>query len=218
MLRKNSWRILAILELVAASLVILFDVLLPTVVILGIVAISLLIRREGLSTLGFIKREKPLRMVLVVFLLVVVWSLFQLGIVMPVLNRLTGTTQDLSAFADLQGNLPGLLILLALTWTLAAFGEEVVYRGFLQRRVFDLLGTSTLGVAMAIGFSSVLFGVAHTEQGVVGVVLTFLDAVFFSLLKLRYSGNLWASILAHGFSNTLGLVAFYLVGPIYGLW
>ena len=75
MLRKNSWRILAILELVAASLVILFDVLLPTVVILGIVAISLLIRREGLSTLGFIKREKPLRMVLVVFLLVVVWSL-----------------------------------------------------------------------------------------------------------------------------------------------
>jgi hypothetical protein len=218
MLRKNSWRILAILELVAASLVILFDVLLPTVVILGIVAISLLIRREGLSTLGFIKREKPLRMVLVVFLLVVVWSLFQLGIVMPVLNRLTGTTQDLSAFADLQGNLPGLLILLALTWTLAAFGEEVVYRGFLQRRVFDLLGTSTLGVAMAIGFSSILFGVAHMEQGVVGVVLTFLDAVFFSLLKLRYSGNLWASILAHGFSNTLGLVAFYLVGPIYGLW
>ena len=137
---------------------------------------------------------------------------------MPVLNRLTGTTQDLSAFADLQGNLPGLLILLALTWSLAAFGEEVVYRGFLQRRVFDLLGTSTLGVAMAIGFSSILFGVAHMEQGVVGVVLTFLDAVFFSLLKLRYSGNLWASILAHGFSNTLGLVAFYLVGPIYGLW
>jgi len=218
MLRKNSWRILAILELVAASLVILFDVLLPTVVVFGIVAFSLLIRREGLSTLGFIKREKPLRMVLVVFLLVVVWSLFQLGIVMPVLNRLTGTTQDLSAFADLQGNLPGLLILLALTWTLAAFGEEVVYRGFLQRRVFDLLGTSTLGVAMAIGFSSILFGVAHMEQGVVGVVLTFLDAVFFSLLKLRYSGNLWASILAHGLSNTLGLVAFYLVGPIYGLW
>ena len=25
-------------------------------------------------------------------------------------------------------------------------------------------------------------------------------------------------ILAHGFSNTIGLIAFYFVGPIYGFW
>ena len=27
-----------------------------------------------------------------------------------------------------------------------------------------------------------------------------------------------SSLLAHGLSNSLGLVAFFLVGPIYGLW
>jgi hypothetical protein len=27
-----------------------------------------------------------------------------------------------------------------------------------------------------------------------------------------------AAVLAHGFNNTIGLVTFYLIGPIYGLW
>jgi uncharacterized protein len=49
------------------------------------------------------------------------------------------------------------------------------------------------------------------------VVVTFLDALFFSLLRLRYH-TLWAPILAHGFSNTLGIVTFFLIGPNYGLW
>jgi hypothetical protein len=25
-------------------------------------------------------------------------------------------------------------------------------------------------------------------------------------------------VLAHGFNNTIGFVAFFLVGPIHGLW
>jgi hypothetical protein len=29
---------------------------------------------------------------------------------------------------------------------------------------------------------------------------------------------LWAAVLAHGFNNTIGLVTFFFVGPIYGLW
>jgi hypothetical protein len=28
----------------------------------------------------------------------------------------------------------------------------------------------------------------------------------------------WAPVLAHGFNNTIGFVAFYAVGPVYGLW
>jgi hypothetical protein len=27
-----------------------------------------------------------------------------------------------------------------------------------------------------------------------------------------------AAVLAHGFNNTIGLVTFYLIGPIYGPW
>ena len=47
---------------------------------------------------------------------------------------------------------------------------------------------------------------------------TFADALLFSWLARRSPAGLWAAVLAHGFNNTLGLTAFFLVGPIHGLW
>ena len=68
-----------------------------------------------------------------------------------------------------------------------------------------------------MGASSLLFGLAHTEQGIIGVVVTLLAALFFRFLRPRYR-NLWAPVLAHGFNNTIGLTAAFLAGPVYGLW
>jgi membrane protease YdiL (CAAX protease family) len=65
--------------------------------------------------------------------------------------------------------------------------------------------------------SSVLFGIAHTEQGLVGVAIVTIDGIAFSVLRHHYR-TLWASALAHGFNNTIGFVAFFLVGPIHGFW
>ena len=70
---------------------------------------------------------------------------------------------------------------------------------------------------VAVLLSSVLFGFLHTEQGVIGVVITTLDAIFWSTLRYRYR-TLWAAILAHGFNNTIGMVAYFIAGPFYGLW
>jgi membrane protease YdiL (CAAX protease family) len=73
------------------------------------------------------------------------------------------------------------------------------------------------GTLIGVGLSSLLFGLAHTQQGIIGVVLTFLDALFlqFSEMAIR---NLWAAVLGHGFNNTIGLITFFFVGPIYALW
>ncbi len=49
------------------------------------------------------------------------------------------------------------------------------------------------------------------------MAVTFLDGLFFTAARLRYR-SLWATILAHGFNNTIGLVALFLVGPVYGFW
>jgi hypothetical protein len=137
---------------------------------------------------------------------------------MPVLNRLTGTTIDYSGFANLKGNLGQLLLLLVLSWTLAALGKEMVYRGYLQKQLTGLFGSSLPGILLTVGVSSLLFGLAHTEQGLIGVVVTTIDALFFSWLKLRFGNNLWAAILAHGFYNSTGIFVFFFTGPIYGLW
>ena len=120
---------------------------------------------------------------------------------MPILNRINGEYQDLSQFAGLQGNLGALLIFLAVSWTLAAVGEEIVYRGYLPLRITAVFGANTVGILAAVVLSSVLFGLAHTERGTIGVILTFLDALFFSFLRWRFK-NLWAAVLGHGFNNT----------------
>jgi len=217
---KNTrfWKLLSALELALAIAAVVLDLFIPTIVLLGLLFLSLLARREKLSVLGFKKPASFPAMLLFITAAVIAWSLLQLGLLMPVLNHLTGTTQDVSAYANLQGNLGSLLFFLLMTWTLAAFGEEIAYRGYIPRRIQDLAGENRAGAIVAIGLSSLLFGLAHTEQGVVGVIVTALDAVFFSLLKQRYGGNLWAPILAHGISNTIGLVTFYLVGPLTGFW
>ena len=215
---KHLWKIIAVIEIILAAVVIILDLFIPTIIILGMIVISLLIRRENMTALGFKKSKNALQMIGMVLFSVIIWQLIQIGLTMPILNHLTGTTQDLSAFADLKGNLSQLSLYLILTWTLAAFGEEMVYRGYLQKRLRAVFGENTIGLILTIGISSLLFGVAHTEQGIIGVVVTTLDALFFSWLKMKYENNLWAAILAHGFSNSIGLIVFYFTGPIYGLW
>jgi len=215
---KNLWKIITIIEIIAAAVVIILDLFVPTFVILGMIFISLLIRRENLTAMGFKRAKSGFEMAAFVFLAIVALQLFHVGVTMPILNRLTGSTIDYSGFANLKGNPGQLMLILALSWTLASFGEEMVYRGYLQKRLSDLFGENAFGLFLTIGISSLLFGIAHTEQGIIGVVVTTLDALVFSWLKMRYKNNLWAAILAHGFNNSIGLIIFYFTGPIYGLW
>ncbi len=216
--RENLWKAITLIELCAAAATIILDLFIPTLLILGIMIVSLLIRREHIASIGFKRPQSWLRMTGFAFVSVFFLQLFDVGVVMPILNRLTGKTIDYSGFASLQGNLGQLFMILAVSWILAALGEEIVYRGYLQKLLGNLFGNKLSGVLLTVGISSLLFGLAHTEQGVIGVVVTTIDALFFSWLKRKFDNNLWASILAHGFYNSIGMIVFYFTGPIYGLW
>lgn len=216
--KPRTHALLTVLELAIAITAVLLDLLIPTLVVLAVMGVSLLLRRDKLATMGIIKPEKPARMVVTVLALTVLWTLLTVGFTMPLLNRLTGTTQDMSAFESLKGDVGQLALYLAAGWILAALGEEVAYRGFFQTRLTELFGGGSVGLALSVLLSSLLFGLAHSEQGLIGVVLTTLDALFFSLLKIRYRGCIWPAVLAHGLSNTIGFVTFFLIGPVYGLW
>ena len=215
---KTIWKIITIIELAAIVATVLLDLFIPTLVIIGLMVISLLIRREHLVVMGFKRPISWLGMAGFTFVITLFLQLFDVGLVMPILNRLTGTTIDYSGFASLQGNLGQLLLLLALSWTLAAVGEELAYRGYLQKVLGDLFGSGQTGVLLTVIISSLVFGLAHTEQGIIGVVVTTIDALVFSWLKRKFDNNLLAAILAHGFYNSIGVITFYFTGPIYGLW
>jgi uncharacterized protein len=214
--RRAPWRRLAVAEAVVGSAAVLVDVGLPTLVLLALATGSLALRREGPGSLG-LHRVAALPLAGKMLAFAAVWSLFQLSVTMPVANHVSGSEQDLSGFAGLEGDLGMLAGLLLLSWTLAAFGEELAYRGWLQTRMREALGSGRAALVVAVLASSLLFGLAHSEQGTIGVLVVTLDAVAFSVLRYRYR-SLWAPVLAHGFVNTLGFVTFFLVGPVHGLW
>ena len=213
----RGWRIIAALEVAAAAAAVVADLLLPSLVLLGMAAVSLAVRRRGLGSVGLHRPAHGWRLTGQMLMFSILWTLLSLALFIPVANHLTGERQDMSDFAELQGNLGMLVLLIVLSWTLAAFGEELAFRGYLLTRLTDVLGSTRGAAVVAIVVSSVLFGLLHTQQGVVGVLLTALDAVAFAVLRFRF-GTVWAPVLAHGFNNTIGFIAFFVLGPVYGFW
>lgn len=123
---------------------------------------------------------------------------------------MSGSKPDLSSFAGLVGNLPATLGMLVLVWTLAAFGEELGYRGYVLERAASLGGHSKAAYAVAMALISALFGLGHVYQGAAGIVSSAVAGLYFGTLYLASGRNLWLAILAHGSSNTLALAMTYL--------
>jgi membrane protease YdiL (CAAX protease family) len=88
-------------------------------------------------------------------------------------------------------------------WTLlcllAGFVEEVVFRGYLQRQ---FIHWARGGVGPGVFASAVLFGGAHSYQGVRGMALIAVFGVLFSLLAL-YRRSLRAGIFAHAWHDLI---------------
>ncbi|MGD9958714.1 lysostaphin resistance A-like protein [Nocardioides sp.] len=213
----RGWRVLAGVEVAGAAVAVLADWFVPSLVLVGMATLSLVVRRDGPGSLGFRRPPHPWRLAGQMLLVSLAVSLLDVGLLMPIANHVSGTRQDLSDFADLQGNLVLLALFIVLGWTLAALVEETAFRGYVFTRLTDVLGVGSSGVAVSLVLSSVLFAAIHSEQGVVGQVVAGVDALLYGALRV-WKATLWAPVLTHGFVDTVGFVAFFLVGPTYGLW
>ena len=205
------------IELGIMAAIVLFDLGMPTLLIIAVGLLFMLVRKERLSHLGFRRVKHVYKTILLVLLLSATWTLVNFAVILPIINHLTSATRILTDFENLKGNTGLLLTLLAASWTLGALGEEIAYRGFLLGGTARLFPNRKFGIVVSVLVSSVLFGLAHREQGLIGVITTFIDALFFSFVRYHFD-NLWASVLAHGFLNTIGVIIFYFTGPLYGLW
>jgi membrane protease YdiL (CAAX protease family) len=136
-------------------------------------------------------------------------EVLELFVTQPMLVRLTHHWPDLSDFQGLRWNWK-LLPLALLTWTLAAFGEEMVYRGYLMNRVADLVGPKAGAWITSLVVVSVIFGFAHLYQGVTGVVENAVDGMLLGLAYLRCRRKLSVPIVAHGVTDTLDFLLIFI--------
>ena len=127
----------------------------------------------------------------------------------PLVEILTGMTVDISQFEALHGNLQNLIIMLAVMWVMAAFGEEFFFRAYMMNRLGHLLGNNYFSWILAAFISAFSFGLAHAYQGVSGVITTGIVGLVLALVFYNNRNNLLVGILTHGIYDTYGLLLIY---------
>jgi hypothetical protein len=137
-------------------------------------------------------------------------SALELFVTQPVLVWLTGQYPNLEDFRPLIGNPLLLLVLLVLAWLLAGFGEEMVYRGYVMNRVADLGNRTRAAWIASLVLVSVLFALAHTYQGITGVLEVLVAALVLGALYLATGRNLAVPVFAHGLADTIDFILIYL--------
>lgn len=101
------------------------------------------------------------------------------------------------------------LLRLGLVWTFAAFGEEMVYRGYLMTRAADVGNRSKLAYLVALLASSVLFGYGHFYKGPPGILQSTVSGLILGAAYLLSGRNLWVSVIAHGCADTIVIAALF---------
>ncbi len=101
-----------------------------------------------------------------------------------------------------------LLWISLVAWGTAAFGEELLWRGFLIDRLLRLKGLSGK-VTLIVVIQAIIFAFPHLYQGWGGVFVTGAVGLLLGWLRMRNRGNLWVLIIAHGLVDTIMLTAGY---------
>ena len=140
----------------------------------------------------------------------VVLEAFQLFVSQPILVHVLGKQPDLELFRALRGDIKWTALALLGTWTLAAFGEEMVYRGYLMNRVADLMNRTRTAWVVSLILVHVAFGLAHAYQGITGVIDEGLAGLLFGVLYLRTGRKLALPIVAHGLGDTIDFILIFL--------
>jgi hypothetical protein len=196
--------------------------LLPDLIVLGIPLALLAIwliswfKKVGWSDLGIYRPKNWPKIILVgggVALLLQTSAVLQI--------KLGGPIPDLSSFEQVKNNPWVLLGFLVISWTTAGFGEEIIWRGFFMKqiaRLFDDQKKSSWVIGLVM--TSIVFGLIHYSQGITGMLMTGFAGLVYGIVFLASRRNLWASIIAHGLTDTSAFILLYYwdtISPILGI-
>jgi membrane protease YdiL (CAAX protease family) len=182
--------------------------LLSILLALSCIRLVLWLRRSSWRELGLKKPKSWLKTILLAIGGLI--SMYSVVIVtMPLVTRLTGQPIDRSQFDVLRGNVPALIFGLLIVWTLAAFGEELIFRGYLMNTIKHVFQHENFGWIMACIVNSILFGFGHAYQGLSGVILLAIVGLLYALFYLGSGRNLWVPILMHGLYDTSAFLVIF---------
>ncbi|MGD8851230.1 MAG: CPBP family intramembrane metalloprotease [Gammaproteobacteria bacterium] len=188
-----------------------FPRLLPMPVLLlaqgGVVlaGLTVLLARRGqhwrdVGLKPFVARD-PLRALVVFASCAAANLVLTLSIYLTAPDRVETHVQRLESIAALLAEERSMTAVAATMFLVGAY-EELSARGFLLARCRAALG----GVWPPVLLSSLVFGLGHLYQGVLGVLQTAVIGAILALYTVHW-GTLWPAIIAHALLNTLSIAA-----------
>jgi len=118
------------------------------------------------------------------------------------LRNLEGEAEKVMSAFTATRTFGGLLVNLLMIGVIAAVGEELIFRGLLQRLMFGMVKN----VHLAIFITAILFSAFHFQffsflpRFVLGLILGYL---------MFYGRSIWYPILAHFVNNAMGVIFYY---------
>ena len=127
---------------------------------------------------------------------------FPIEVIDRLLRSLEGEAEKIMRAFTATRSLWGLTINILMIGVLAAVGEELIFRGLLQRLLINLVKN----VHVAIVITAILFSAFHFQffsflpRFVLGIILGYL---------MFLGRSIWFPIIAHFVNNTMGVVYYY---------
>lgn len=175
---------------------------------LGIVIFIAWRSKWNWAIFGFGKRGNPVSTILKGLWLTVPMFV-GLSIIEPFLQAYFGAL-DLSSVAHIRGDFGAYVILMVIMWVFAAFGEELLFRGYYMQWFARLFGNTSKAWLLSALIMSAYFGVSHSYQGTAGIIAITLGSLYLSMIYYKNRDNLAIAALVHGFYDTIGLTLIYL--------
>jgi membrane protease YdiL (CAAX protease family) len=171
--------------------------------------ISFRLRDGGWSALGLRRPISWRRTVLIALAAAALRILLGALVIEPITARFWPPAVAPGGMNEIAGHWMEALKWFVLVWTFAAFGEEIGYRGYLMNRAADAGGRSKAAYWIGVAVVSVLFGYGHFYKGPAGIVDSGMAGLILGAAYVLSGRNLWVCILAHGFIDTIALIAVF---------
>lgn len=203
---------------ISAILIIVFLVLFPHFVplpfysyaIVCLLVIIFYLKRENknLRDLGLKRNGLTIHTFIIGFVSALFWIAFNKWVYVPFITHFF-IVEPYTEYDFIRNNLSNLIITIIAAWVIAGFYEEIVFRGFIQTKIQDWFIKHRHSFWIAGLITSSLFGLYHWQQGIFGIISSFLGGFLWTYLLWRYKGNLWYPMISHAIFDTIALTMIY---------
>ena len=179
-----------------------------SIVCLAAIIIYLKKQNKTLSHIGLYRKGLKPHAFIIGLLSALLWVAFNKWVYHPFITHFF-VVEPYTEYDFIRKKISNLIITIFAAWIVGGFYEEIVFRGFIQKTIQEWSRKLQYSFFLAGFLTSILFGLYHWQQGIFGIVPSFLGGLLWTFLLWRYKGNLWYPILSHAIYDTIALIMIY---------